>query len=273
RSHLEKGFKAAREGRSEEALSQLEAAEAITGQLLVQGAEVKSTNAPMLGFRKEMGDLMQAREHRLGRLRQSIDSLKTEGKYKAALKEAKELRKHAKGVELSELQAEMEELATVEVRERAKKLLDQEQRTGGVPITGTDRRFTDLSSPGRPAAKPMPPALAKLGVVAGRPRRGDKKLKVRMRLSMPARIEPVEAKKKSPVDVRAFGIPWNDRMKYPRDRKEQAKIREPYGGIGNTSLRRAVPWNSAGALCRSENPAVSDTPRTNGGGIPEKSPG
>ena len=120
RSHIEKGFKAAREGRSEEALSQLEAAEAITGQLLVQGAEVKSTNAPMLGFRKQLGDLMQERQDRLGRLRRSIDSLKTEGKYKAALKEAKELRKHAKGVELSELQAEMEELATVEVRERAK---------------------------------------------------------------------------------------------------------------------------------------------------------
>jgi hypothetical protein len=124
---LSKGFRAAREGRNQEAAEAFQAAEALSDELVRRGAGDKEQQGAMRTARRELAAVRRRLEEETERLGEEIVELKRRRKYSEALGKARRLVEINKGASARTAvlprqplnQAEMDELAVLAAKDSA----------------------------------------------------------------------------------------------------------------------------------------------------------
>ena len=171
---LEAGFKAAREGRADEAKAQFEAAEALGEQLVRQGASSTEQHAVLREAKGKLSALRSRERQRSAELRKSLEMHRSSGDYEKALDVAKKLRQSelrladdtdADGVvteqEISKLAAAVTRQKYVEQRQEAlqhdvKQLRTQLDRLQDLRRDLSAEGPAGQAQPGRSARRPEP---------------------------------------------------------------------------------------------------------------------
>ena len=124
---LEKGLKAAEEGRKSEAQAQLGAAEALGEQLTAQGANKEEVESRLKNAKGTLHALRKQEKAQVEGLYKKVEELKGKGRYDEALKHAKEIQKLDTGGGFgggkANLQTEIEELAVEATKQKAQQLV------------------------------------------------------------------------------------------------------------------------------------------------------
>jgi len=116
RRYAEAGQAAAAEGRFKDAITQLDAAEAVTERLLRQGADLEKVKGNIKALRSQMSEVTARKQAEVRRIRKRVEHLKIQGDYSGALDEVGKLRRLTRGREKQMVQAEMEELSVRAVK-------------------------------------------------------------------------------------------------------------------------------------------------------------
>jgi len=132
--YVEKGLKAAREGKGKEAQAQLGAAKALGEQLLAQGANKDEVESRLRNVDGTLQTILKEEQSQLGLYYARVEDLKKAGRYAEALDQAKQLQRldtsGATGGGKSNLQREIEDLAVKATRQKSLELAQRRPDDG-----------------------------------------------------------------------------------------------------------------------------------------------